>query len=444
MAARRRPARALSVVAVVALLAGFGATAAHADPSYPSWHDVEKARGNAAATSAQITRIQGLIDDLESAATAISIDALKKGELYNQARDELDATDAKATALERQADEAAALAKESAARAGQLVSELVRTGGGNLTVQLLVDGSGADDLLSQLGTMTKLTERSAAVLQRAEADENAARSLADQAKRARAARAKLTDDAATVLEQANAAAAAAELTIATQAAAANQLRAQLASLTGTADTLQQGYLDGLASGGGQAAPGTPTAGTPASPGGSAPSSPGTPATTPPPATAPPVTTPPVNAPPVVIPPVVAPPVSTPPPSSNGAAAGAIAFAYAQLGDGYLFGGSGPNSWDCSGLTKSSYASVGVNIGTHSASNQYNTMAKAGRLVPVGQRVAGDLLFYSTGGSTGGEKYHTTIYVGAGQMIEAPRPGVNVRVAPVRSGDLVPYAGRPTG
>lgn len=444
MAGRRRPARALSVVAVAVLLAGFGVTAAHADPSYPSWNDVEKARGNAAATSAQIARIQGLIDDLESAATAISVDALKKGELYNQARDELDATDAKATALERQADEAAELAKESAARAGQLVSELVRTGGGNLTVQLLVDGSGADDLLSQLGTMTKLTERSAAVLQRAEADENAARSLADQAKRARAARAKLTDDAATVLEQANAAAAAAELTIATQAAAANQLRAQLASLTGTADALQQGYVDGLASGGGQPATGTPATGTPASPGASAPSSPGSPATTPPPATAPPVTTPPVTAPPVVIPPVVAPPVSTPPPSSNGAAAGAIAFAYAQLGDGYLFGGSGPNSWDCSGLTKSSYASVGVNIGTHSASNQYNTLAKAGRLVPVGQRVAGDLLFYSTGGSTGGEKYHTTIYIGAGQMIEAPRPGVNVRVAPVRSGDLVPYAGRPTG
>jgi cell wall-associated NlpC family hydrolase len=164
---------------------------------------------------------------------------------------------------------------------------------------------------------------------------------------------------------------------------------------------------------------------------------------PPPVSTPPVTAPPVAA-PVVIPPVVAPPATTPPPASNAAAAGAIAFAYAQLGDGYLFGGSGPNAWDCSGLTKSSYASVGVNIGTHSASNQYNTMAKAGRLVPVGGRVAGDLLFYSTGGSTGGEKYHTTIYIGGGQMIEAPRPGVAVRVAPVRSGDLVPYAGRPTG
>jgi cell wall-associated NlpC family hydrolase len=441
MVTRRRPVRALSVVATVALLAAFGTSAAHADPVYPSWQDVENARGDAAATSAQVARIQGLIDDLESAATAISVDALKKGELYNQARDELDATDAKATALEKHADDAAALAAQSAARAGQLISELVRTGGGNLTVQLLVDAGDADDLLSQLGTMSKLTEQSAAVIERARADENAARSLADQAEVARAEREKLTGDAAAVLEQANAAAAAAEMTIATQAAAANQLKAQLVSLTGNADAVEQGYRDGLAgktaNGQAQGSSGAPATSTPVT----APT-PGTPVTAPP-ATTPPATAPPVTA-PVVIPPVVAPPTSTPPPASNGAAAGAIAFAYAQLGDAYLFGGSGPNAWDCSGLTKSSYASVGVNIGTHSASNQYTTLSKAGRLVPVGQRVAGDLLFYATGGAAGGEKYHTTIYIGGGQMIEAPRPGVVVRVAPVRSGDLVPYAGRPTG
>jgi len=425
MTVRRRPVRALSIVVAVGTLAAFGTTAAHADPGYPSWQDVENARASAAATAEQVERIQGLIDDLESNAIAISVDSLKKGEAYNQARDELDASASRSTALEQQADAAAAAAKESAARAGQLVSQLVRTGGGNLTVQLLVDGSGADDLLSQLGTMTKLTEQSAAVLEQAQADENAARSLASQAKLARTKREKLAADAQVVLDQANAAAAAAELTIATQSAAANQLIAQLASLTGDADAAARRYSEGLAANGA-----TPPATTPTNP-------PAT-GTTP----APPVVTPPVVAPPVVTPPVVTPPVVTPP--ATGAAAGAIAYARAQLGEPYLFGGAGPNAWDCSGLSKMSYASVGVYIGTHSVTNQYSTMSAAGRLVPVSQRVAGDLLFYSTGGNTVGEKYHVAIYIGGGQMIEAPRAGVPVRVTGYRTGDLVPYAGRPTG
>jgi len=90
-----------------------------------------------------------------------------------------------------------------------------------------------------------------------------------------------------------------------------------------------------------------------------------------------------------------------------------------------------------------YASVGVYIGTHSAGDQYTTMANAGRLVPLAGMVAGDLLFYSNGGAPTGSKYHVTMYLGDGQMIEAPRPGALVRVMPVRYGDLVPYAGRPT-
>ena len=83
------------------------------------------------------------------------------------------------------------------------------------------------------------------------------------------------------------------------------------------------------------------------------------------------------------------------------------------------------------------------IGTHSATNQYATMAAAGRLVPYNELVAGDLLFYSNGGVTSGTKYHVALYIGAGKMIEAPYPGVAVRVANLRYGDLVPYAGRPT-
>ena len=111
-----------------------------------------------------------------------------------------------------------------------------------------------------------------------------------------------------------------------------------------------------------------------------------------------------------------------PPAPSGGASSAVSFARAQLGEPYVWGADGPDSWDCSGLTKASYASSGIYIGTHSATNQYNTMAGAGKLVPYSQRQRGDLIFW--GG--GGDYYHVAIYLGGGQMIDAPRTGTFVR------------------
>jgi cell wall-associated NlpC family hydrolase len=136
------------------------------------------------------------------------------------------------------------------------------------------------------------------------------------------------------------------------------------------------------------------------------------------------------------------PIINPNPPAPVAAAvdGAIAYAQAQLGKPYQFGGAGPNSWDCSGLTMMAYRAVGVYVGAHLVSSQYNTMAAEGRLVNLSQIQAGDLLFYADSGGF----YHETLYIGGGKMIEAPRPGVAVRIASIRYGDLKPYAGRPTG
>lgn len=442
MALRPRPVRALVIAVSVAMLATLGTTsAAHADPVYPSWDDVQAAQGDAAAKAAQIASIQGYLDDLEQRATALSVDSLEKGEAYNQALDALNTATVRVSALETQADAAAESAKQSAAQAGQLVAQLARAGGGDITMQLLVNSGGADDLLAQLGTMNKLAEQSAAVIERAQTDENTARSLSSQAARAQKRQETLTTEAAAVLAEAQAASAEAEAKIAAQSAATAKLSAQLVSLTGTAEAANQAYLDGIAA---EAAANTqppatttPTTPTPSNP---TPSNP-TPTTT----TAPTTPTTPVVTPPVVTPPVVTPPVVTPTPTApnSSVAAAAIAYAKAQLGEPYLFGGAGPNAWDCSGLTKMAYSSAGVYIGTHSVTNQYTTMSNAGRLVPVAQRTAGDLLFYSTGGRTSGF-YHVAIYLGGGQMIEAPRAGVPVRITGYRTADLVPYAGRPTG
>ena len=248
--------------------------------------------------------------------------------------------------------------------------------------------------------MKKVSAQASQLYERAVFDRNLAESLSEQVAAARDARATLAEEAETALAAAQKASDEAALRAERQEEIAAQLYAQLASLTGTSAATQRAYLEGVAWEKAQEAIKNP----------------------PPP------------------PPPVNPPVAPP---STGAVAGAIAFAQAQVGDPYVFNGSGPDAWDCSGLTKASYASVGVYIGTHSATNQYATMQSAGRLVPFNDVVAGDLLFYSSGGSTSGSKYHVTLYIGNGLMIEAPYPGLNVRVKPVRFGDLVPYAGRPT-
>ena len=91
-----------------------------------------------------------------------------------------------------------------------------------------------------------------------------------------------------------------------------------------------------------------------------------------------------------------------------------------------------------------YSAAGLAIGGHGATAQYNRASSRGLLVPYGQVQAGDLIFYSTGGSPGGSKYHVTMYLGDGQMIEAPSPGRPVRVVTVRSFDRVAMVARPSG
>jgi cell wall-associated NlpC family hydrolase len=134
------------------------------------------------------------------------------------------------------------------------------------------------------------------------------------------------------------------------------------------------------------------------------------------------------------------PVLTDLPPNASKAARAVAFARAQIGDPYVFAAAGPSSWDCSGLTLGAYSSVGVAIGIHSATAQYDYARSHGRLVSYGQRRAGDLLFYTDGG---GDMYHVAIYSGHGMMIEAPYEGVDVREVPVRTSQLAGAVARPT-
>jgi cell wall-associated NlpC family hydrolase len=109
-----------------------------------------------------------------------------------------------------------------------------------------------------------------------------------------------------------------------------------------------------------------------------------------------------------------------------AAIDAIAAADTQLGKPYVYGGSGPDTWDCSGLTQWSYRQVGVNL-PRTAAEQY---AAVPLKIPLGQLLPGDLLFWATNVSDPTTIHHVAIYLGNGMMLAAPHTGTDVQVQPV--------------
>jgi cell wall-associated NlpC family hydrolase len=413
---RRRRAVAAGVPATL-LLAFANPTAAMAlrQPDYPSWDEVEDARRDEATAQAKVDEIEGILIRLEADAAEYNRTALELGEEFLLAQGALDEATAKLDRLTAQADTAQTKADESEQRVAVLVAQLARGGSGDVTLGLLLGSADdTDALLRRLGMADRLSTASAAMLTQAMYDKKTAEALAKDARAAERQRQRLADEAQEARDIAQAAADEAQAKADAQRADVDRMYAQLAALKGTTLETEREYQEGLAA--------NPP---------SQPSNPSNPTNPPPTPTNPPPTTP-------TNPPVTPPPVSS-------AVETAIAFATAQVGDRYQLGGMGPDAWDCSGLAKASYAAAGVYIGTHSSTDQYNRMSALGRLVPIGQVQRGDLVFYSDGGSAANpRKYHVAIYLGNGKMIEAPNPSAPVRIVNLRQGDLVPFAGRPTG
>lgn len=116
-----------------------------------------------------------------------------------------------------------------------------------------------------------------------------------------------------------------------------------------------------------------------------------------------------------------PPTTSGPPAAGADAA--IAEARRQLGKPYEWGGSGPDTFDCSGLTSWAWRAGGKRL-SHSSRAQYSETSR----VAFSDIQPGDLLFY------GNPIHHVGLYIGDGQMIEAPETGKNVRIASIyRSG-----------
>lgn len=123
-------------------------------------------------------------------------------------------------------------------------------------------------------------------------------------------------------------------------------------------------------------------------------------------------------------------VAHPAPAPNGGAQAAVDAALSQVGKPYQWGAAGPDSYDCSGLTLWAWAHGGVSL-PHNSGAQYSATAR----VDQGDLAPGDLLFF------GSPIHHVGMYIGNGQMVEAPYSGASVRVVSSSRSDYA-GAGRP--
>ena len=397
------PKRSKSIIAAIAgmilIATGFALSPAYAVPDYPTAAEVAAAKRNVEEKKKMISRIEGILGTLQDEADALESVALQKNEQYNQAKQAVKIMADKVEGLEAKVKTAKEEAGEAKTMLGQIVARMYRQGtSGNTTLEIFFNPESSDELLYQLGASDVVAQRTQVMYEQAMQKQSDAKALAAELSSAqteletrRAASEKLYREAK----------AAADVVIAKVNESESQrasMLGQLANLKDTASDLERQRIEGLEAERRQnAVKDAPTA----------------------------------------------PELYTVGAPNSDLVERAIGFASAQLGERYVLGGSGPDIWDCSGITMKSYASVGVYIGWHSATAQFNIMASNQKLVPFQDAQRGDLIWWTRSSSFSGDKYHTAIYLGGGMMLEAPNPARTVRIVPVRYGELFPYAARPT-
>lgn len=119
----------------------------------------------------------------------------------------------------------------------------------------------------------------------------------------------------------------------------------------------------------------------------------------------------------------APTASTSTTTASASASAITSYALTFLGVPYVWGGTTPSGFDCSGLVQYVYSHFGINLGRTTYTQQY-----AGTKISVASAQAGDLYFWGSYGSA----YHVAIALGGGQYVMAPAPGQNVMTGSVSS------------
>lgn len=108
-------------------------------------------------------------------------------------------------------------------------------------------------------------------------------------------------------------------------------------------------------------------------------------------------------------------------TATGSAAAVVAFVKAQIGDSYVMGSTGPNSWDCSGLVQTAFKQIGVSLPRVS-----QDQSTSGTQVSLSNLQPGDILYWGSAGSA----YHVAVYVGDGMFVGAQNPSSGVVEKPL--------------
>lgn len=457
----RRPRVALTsaVLATLLVLADQSGALADPTPTPPTAADVQNAQAAVQAAKGSVAQMQVRLAELAVVGDQTDIAVEMAGEKYTQALSDADQAQAAADAATQRSAQAAADAESARRDLVALAREMSRSGGGADMLQAVLSADGFQDVAQRTSTLTHLTGRADETVQRFRAATLVADTLRKNASDAATQATAAKQNAEKTLQDAQQASVDAQAKLAAASAERDQLITALAAAQQTSATVERARQDALDAQRRQrqndAAQAAHNAATP-------------PATTTPPVTTPPAGggtqppastppsggngsggTPPVTTPPVTTPPVTTPPVTTPPTTdryglgtgisrgSAGQGQAAVSWAQAQLGKPYIWGGVGPTGFDCSGLTMKSWSAAGVGI-NRTAADQYKQVLK----ISYSSMRPGDLIFWSDSATDVDGIYHVAMFIGGGQMIEAPNSTAPVRIMPIRWVNTMPYAGRP--
>jgi peptidoglycan DL-endopeptidase CwlO len=440
----------MSLIATMSVATALAATAEPAPkPVYPSKSQVDRAKAAVTSTAGQISQLDAQYAAASARLADVQDQAAAANEAYNGARYELDQRTAEATAAKKRAADAQSRADAASLVVRQYAATVYQEGGSLGSLEAYLSASGPQDLMDRAAALEAVGDARARTLQQAAATSVVADTMRRQAALAeeqQAAAAKAAEAARDTAKAKAEEAQAAATQIQTQQ---DHLATQLASLRKTSVDLEKQRQDGLAAAAAAraaaaeaarqarqaaarakaardaaakraaeaaakraaaeaarqkaAAEAAEKAAREAAKGNAKPTSP-------------------------------KPSDPPPPPPSRGGVSAVIAYAQAQLGKPYGWGASGPDAFDCSGLTMMAWRQAGVYL-SHYTGAQWAETSR----VAISDLRPGDLVFF---GSSGPSSHHMGLYVGNGQMIEAPHTGAYVRYASIWRSDLLPYGGRP--
>ena len=410
---RRVAARSAALAVAGALCLGLLPSSASADPAYPSAQQVERSKARVADTAARVGQVEARLAAATARAAALATGVARAVEAYNGARYRLDQAVQAAELAQQRAAAARGEVTAAQRRLGRFAAAAYRSGGDLQGLTAFLSATGPRDLLDRASAIDKI----GASRQHALDDVQAARVVADVLQRRAGRTVTARQHAADAVELSKRAAESAlaeqQRAVADIAAQREQLVHLLAAARNTSVRLERARQAGLereraeraerarqaelrrqaaareearrkAEQAGRDRGSGSSAGATGSPGGGG--------------------------------------------SSSGTASGAaraIAYARDQLGKPYVWAADGPDSFDCSGLTMRAWERGGVSLPHYSVA-QY----EQSRQVALADLRPGDLVFFGSDKTDPGSIYHVGLYIGGGEMIEAPYTGENVRISSI--------------